>query len=1211
MTGSKKWRFAVDRGGTFTDVIGLDPDGIFHTLKLLSRSSGYEDASIEGIRRLLALQPDEHLPENLIQGIRFGTTIATNALLERKGDKVALLITKGFSDLLAIGYQNRPDIFRLCIKKSFPVYFMVIEVDERIDCHGRVVKDFDSQIVSNSLEKLSDVGVDTIAVVFMHSWINHDHELRCEKMLRDYGFSNVFLSHKTVNLIKIVSRGQSTLVDAYLSTVLAHYLDEIKKVTGRIPVEFMQSNGALSSPKSFRGKNAIFSGPAGGVIAVARIAREKGIKGAIGFDMGGTSTDVSRFDGEFEKIYEQVVGNIPLQMEMLNIVTIAAGGGSILRFDGQKMIVGPESAGSDPGPACYGFGGPLTVTDANLFTGRLISEYFPKTFGADGKSSLDSITVKEKFLLLADEVNKVMETAFTPQEIANGFLRVANEKMAMAIKEISVSKGLDIRNYALVCFGGAGGQHACSIASFLDIETIVIHPLSGVMSAYGIGLSKPAKKAVLTILETYTGKMHEGLSNLFEKMESQLLAGKQKGDKIYIIQRAIDLRPKGADTFLTLKYENFNEVKRNFKEQYERLFGFSTTDATLEVVNLRLDVQESTEFFIPYTEEYKQSGKIRPSASYQDVYYTDGYKKAPVYMRETLHHLKEIDGPAIIIDNEFTVVVDPDFKAGIDDAGIIIMKMMTKTQDTVANHTGKPDPVLLEVFNNLFMGVATEMGLTLKNTAYSVNMKERLDFSCAVFDSGGSLVANAPHIPVHIGAMADTVKSILEENRNTMYPGDLYLSNNPYKGGSHLSDMTVVCPVFSESGRLIFFTAARGHHSDVGGTTPGSMPPFASHIEEEGVLVDNFLLIRNGIFREKELKEILINHTYPVRNISERIADFKAQIAACHKGAKELLNVISRYGLDTVIKYMGHIQGNAEYSVKNALYIFLEDSGKFYSTFKDYLDDGTPVKTEISIEGGLNPPETLRAVIDFTGTGKQHENDNLNAPFSVTRSAVLYVLRTLIDKDIPLNSGCLKPVDILIPQGTILNPVYPVPVASGNVETSQRIVDVLLGAIGIAAASQGTMNNLLFEVEEESPYYETIAGGSGAMEGCTGSSGVQVHMTNTRMTDPEILEFRHPGVMLQRFTLRRGSGGKGRFQGGDGVIREIKFLKHATVSIVSERRVYAPYGVKGGESGRKGKNLYKKADGTITELKSREVLKVNKNDSIIIKTPGGGGYGSI
>ena len=1204
---TSKWRFAIDRGGTFTDVVALDPKGDFQTLKILSHSPDYGNASIEGIRRILRLRPGEPLPEDKIAGIRFGTTIATNALLERKGGKVALLITKGFGDLLDIGNQNRPEIFRLCIKKPSPLYSAVVEVDERIDCSGSIIKNLEARALSAHIEELKNTNVDTIAVVLMHAWKNPVHEILCERILRKHGFFDITSSHRATNLIKIVSRGQSTLVDAYLSTVLADYLTEIRKETGLIPIEFIQSNGALSPPSAFTGKSALLSGPAGGVTAVAWTTRETGRKGIIGFDMGGTSTDVSRFEDEYEKVYERAIGGVTLQAEMLNMVTVASGGGSVLKFDGRRMTVGPDSAGSYPGPACYGFGGPLTITDANLLAGRLVPAFFPRTFGPERNASLDSAVVAEKFSMLADEINAASRTCLTPQEIAEGFLRIADEKMAMAIKEISVSKGFDVREYALLCFGGAGGQHACSIASLLGVDTVIVHPMGSVMSAYGIGLAQRAQKAEQTVLLPYNKETHKEIALLFEKMPSIPSSEGTKGDPQIVYE--LDLRPRGAETFLTVKYLPFFETIRTFEEQYERLFGFIPGETELEVVNLRVEIRESAEFFTSYKEKRETRRASPVPASPHEIFYGGRSLRIPVYRREDLSARANLRGPALIADNNSTVVIAPEFEAETDERGVIFIKRSSPAEIRDSQQSGRPDPILLEVFHNLFTGIATEMGIALKNTAHSVNMKERLDFSCAVFDSHGNLVANAPHIPVHLGSMADTVQSILRDNAGSMRPGDAYLSNNPYRGGSHLPDMTVVLPVFSERSELLFFTASRGHHADVGGITPGSMPSSASHVDEEGVLVDNLLIVRDGIFREEILREKLTSHPYPARNIPERIADLRAQIAACHKGLNELMQTVDRYGITTVSDYMRHIRENAEYSVKKALQQFLRRGSHFHSSFEDFLDDGTPIKVTIAIDGGSHPPETLRAVFDFTGTGPQHTADNLNAPSSVTRSAVLYVLRALIDTDIPLNGGCLNPVEIVLPERTLLNPVYPAPVASGNVETSQRIVDVLLGAFGVAAASQGTMNNLLFEVEGETPYYETIAGGAGALEGCPGASGVQVHMTNTRITDPEVLEIRHPGIRLERFSLRKNSGGTGMFSGGDGVIREIKFLKPAAVSILSERRVYAPYGMNGGGPGDKGLNLRRKADGRVEVLGHREVLKVTEDESVIIETPGGGGYG--
>ncbi len=1209
MNHDPKWKFAVDRGGTFTDIVGLDPDGEFHSLKLPSHSSSYTEASIEGIRRILGIASDRPLPEDQIEGIRFGTTVATNALLERKGGNVALLITKGFSDLLEIGYQSRPDIFSLCIKKPSLLYSHVFEIEERIDASGTLIHAMNRDQLPELIDRLKTAHIDAVSVVLLHSWSNPVHEIQLEEELRKKGMEHIFLSHKTVNLIKVVSRGQSTLVDAYLSMILGAYMDGIRKETGDIPVEFMQSSGMLTRPDTFTGRNAILSGPAGGTVAVAALPDDNNMSGLIGFDMGGTSTDVCRYEGRFEKIYEKTVAGIPLQTEMLDIVTVASGGGSMLTFDGQRMTAGPESAGAHPGPACYGLGGPLAVTDANLITGRIIPSYFPESFGPGGTSPLDRKASHIKFNALSDEINSSMGTDYNTRDMALGFLRIANEKMAMAIKEISVSRGFDVRNYGLVCFGGAGGQHACSIANLLGIDTILIHPLSSVLSAYGIGLSRRSWKTMRTVLHPYTINTYKQLLTIIRDIESRLISKNRLDSKELIKQHAIDIRPKGSDTYLTVELRDFNKTVEEFTARYKRLFGFAPDITKLEAVNIRVELLESGHYMPSFKKSAKTEGSSNTPDAYRAIYYADGWVKAPVYLTSSLQSHAKIDGPAYIIDRDITLIVDPGFHAVSDASGVITMKRVADMKQVQKGNTGHPDPVLLEVFNNLFMGIATEMGITLQNTAYSVNIKERLDFSCALFDAEGGLIANAPHIPVHLGSMADTVKALIQDRQDDMSEGDMYLTNSPYHGGSHLPDLTIICPVFSDQGDIIFYTAARGHHADIGGTTPGSMPPASSHIDEEGVLIHNYAIVRKGEFRDQALKKMLSHGMYPARNISERLHDFRAQIAACRKGMKELAHLLDHYGTGMVTAYMRHVQNNAEFSIKKTLMSFLNENDTFISSFEDYLDDGTEIRASLNITAGNNAPETVRALIDFTGTGSQHDNDNLNAPEAVTRSAILYVLRTLTDQEIPLNSGCLKPVDILIPSGSILSPVYPAPVASGNVETSQRIVDVLLGAFGIAAASQGTMNNLLFEAEGEPPYYETIAGGSGALQGCPGASGVQVHMTNTRITDPEIMEFRHPGVRLKQYRLRRGSGGKGRFRGGDGVVRELTYLKPATVSVISERRKYPPYGMKGGNPGQQGANFLKKTDGTLISLKHREVLKTEPGESIVIETPGGGGYG--
>jgi 5-oxoprolinase (ATP-hydrolysing) len=879
--------------------------------------------------------------------------------------------------------------------------------------------------------------------------------------------------------------------------------------------------------------------------------------------------------------------------------------------------VGPESAGANPGPACYGFGGPLTITDANLFTGRIIPAYFPKTFGPDRKSLLITNTVKEKFAVLTETINATTKQRLSPWEIANGFIRIANENMAQAIKEISVSKGFDVRDYTLVCFGGAGGQHACQVASLLGIKRIIFHSFSGVMSAYGIGLSTPSEKRAITVLKTYNRQTHGELSSLFEEIERNRFSLEETDKESMHIKREIDLRPQGADTFLTVEYKSYKETFDTFRDKHKRLYGFWPEKTPLEVVNVRVEVQEQKSLFshVSLKNDGCDSGTLSlpqgygGQLSYQNIYYQGEEIKAPVYHREFMIPFEIIKGPAFIIDRYATVVVEPHFEAYVDKVGTVTVTQVSEERQPADLMTCKPDPVLLEVFYNLFMGVATEMGYTLKNTAHSVNIKERLDFSCAIFDHDGNLVANAPHIPVHIGAMADTVKAIIKEQQGNIQPGDVFLTNDPYRGGSHLPDLTVVHPVFSDQGEVLFFTAARGHHADIGGITPGSMPPATTHIDEEGVLIRDFLLVRDEKFREEALLELFQAQRFPVRNVAERIGDLKAQVASCHKGENELKEIISRYGWNRVCNYMGYIQDNGAFSVKNALSRFLKGKASLKATFADYLDDDTPIKVSIYITGGSHPPDSIRALIDFSGTGDQHNGDNLNAPLSVARSAVLYVLRLLIKSDIPLNSGCLRPIEIKIPEGTILNPAYPAPVASGNVETSQRIVDALLGALALAAASQGTMNNLLFEVEGSPPYYETIAGGSGATDNCPGASGVQVHMTNTRGTDPEILESRFPGVRLEQLTLRRHSGGEGRYRGGDGIVKEIRFLKPAKITIISERRIHAPYGMAGGRPGKRGINYLKGTQGKKSKLPHRVEIDVKADDVIRIETPGGGGYG--
>ncbi|MDX9701821.1 MAG: hydantoinase B/oxoprolinase family protein [Candidatus Auribacterota bacterium] len=1212
ISGFGKWLFAVDRGGTFTDVVGLDEAGQFHALKLLSESPRYADASMEGIRRMLDLPLDCPLPEDRIGAIRFATTVATNALLERKGGRVALLITQGFADLLAIGYQNRPEIFALHIEKSPPLYDEVFEIDERIDANGKVVKPVDIEHLSSVISRLRAKRFKTIAVVCMHAWKNPAHEKIIEALLKDAGFSDIFTSHSCMNLIKIISRGQTTMVNAYLSTVMARYMINIQRQTKSIPVSFMTSGGSLCAPDCFTGKDALFSGPAGGCVAVCKIATDMNLAGAIGFDMGGTSTDVSRYDGEFERLHETMVEGIDIQNDMLRIISVASGGGSVLWFDGQKMRVGPRSAGANPGPACYGFGGHLCVTDANVITGRIVLDFFPKTFGKTGTDPINPAFSHRLFGEITEKINNATGTQMSIEQTATGFLRVVNEQMALAIKEISVSQGVDVRKYALVCFGGAGGQHACQIARLLDISTIVFHPLSSVMSAYGIGLARPTLKSMKTVLMPYTQKTHNQLATHFDT----LLRDFSSETGRCVVVREVDLRPAGSNNFFTIAYITYEYTLEKCMEKFSSVYGFKPDADTVEVVNIRIEVQEVSCFF---DRDYATVAGAQCTTAdvsrivfplKQRLYYDDRWIEAAVYTRQSLFKAGEVQGPALYADSYSTFVIEPGFSAALSDSGMLVLK---KTDQPVCTKQDSHscDPVLLEVFNNSFSHIATQMGYTLKNTAHSVNIKERCDFSCALFDAQGGLVANAPHIPVHLGAMSDTVKSIREKYESSMRPGDMYISNNPYRGGSHLPDITVVCPVFSSDEKtILFYTASRGHHADIGGITPGSMPAQASHISEEGILIDADLIMRGGVFHKQLLLDTLKSSSHPARNLKERLCDIEAQIAACHIGVGELSRLIGAYGWDTVNRYMQYIQDNAAFCVRQALHRYINGSKHIVRRFTDYLDDGTPICVAITISAGSNPPDTIAVCVDFTGSGNQHESDNLNAPLAVTRSAVMYVLRTITAEDIPLNSGCMNPVELIVPEGCILNPTYPVAVASGNVETSQRVVDALLGAFGCAAASQGTMNNIIFAVDGEHPYYETIAGGSGAVEGRHGASGVQVHMTNTRMTDPEILEVRHQGVRLKNFSLRKKSGGDGLYRGGDGVVRELEFLNSATVSILTERRVYAPYGMHGGQPGKLGVNILVKSNGEQVTLPSRIVLRVNPSDILHIETPGGGGWKS-
>lgn len=1206
-----KWHFSVDRGGTFTDVVGVDPDGHVHAAKLLSQSPSYPDAAIEGIGRMVEINGDS------IARIRMGTTVATNALLERKGSPVALFITKGFRDLLEIGYQSRPHLFKLAVEKPRQLYRCVKEVDERIDHSGAIITPINLTSIRQDLERIRRMGIPSVAIVFMHAWKNHVHEKEAADLARKMGFAHVSVSHEIMPLIKMVGRAQTTVVDAYLSPILWRYIDSVRQHTGKISLEFMQSSGGITDADTFMGKDAIISGPAGGVIGSAVVAKLNDIRESISFDMGGTSTDVSRWDGAFEKVFETKTGGIQFQAPSINVNTVAAGGGSILWFDGQKLRLGPESAGADPGPTCYGRGGPLALTDANLILGRILPQYFPTLFGRTEDKPLDRKTTQKKFEELTASINGKLDTNLAPTDVALGFVKIANETMARAIKEISVLKGYDLREHGLISFGGAAPQHACSIARILGIRKIVIHPMAGLLSAYGIAQADHLRYSIRSVVKTLDQELVNSLEKRFHHLEKPLMDELKErgtpGNKIKS-QRFLDIRPLGTDTYLSVPYRVFSRnpsqemIERTFLKRYRRHFGFNPAGSPLELVNIWVEVTGRGNTFQEKRQRIKDKSDQAKPMEFVDVYFEKEAAVTPVYKMEGCSVGERIEGPAIIAEDYSTIVVEPGFTASVNPYGHIVMEPR-RVGVEVEKVSPKRDPVMLEIFNHLFMSVAEQMGYKLRNTAHSTNIKERLDFSCAIFDEKGNLVANAPHIPVHLGAMGESVKEIIRANRKKMEPGDVYVMNNPHRGGSHLPDVTVIAPIFLSS-YPTFFTAARGHHADIGGVTPGSMPPFATKMEEEGVVIDNFLLVRGGEFREKEIRQLLLSGPYPARNIEERISDLKAQIAAMNTGIEELERLVDKYGLRTVNAYMKHVRDNAAEAMRHALGQFLTKSGRFESQFHDFLDDGTKITVKLTIVRGNNPPHSHRAVVDFSDTDSQLPG-NLNAPVAVTKAAVLYVLRTLIDEDIPLNSGCLMPIEIRIRKGSLLDPSPDAAVVGGNVETSQRIVDTLLGALAVAAASQGTMNNFLFGQVDGTgkQYYETIAGGSGAVNGHRGASAVQVHMTNTRMTDPEVLEQRYPELLLEGFCLRRGSGGKGKYRGGDGTIRTVRFLEPRQVSILSERRKYPPYGMAGGKPGVKGKNILVRKDGSKELLGGKVEIAVGKNDRIIIKTPGGGGFG--
>ena len=1205
MTDDARWEFWIDRGGTFTDVVARRPDGNLVAHKLLSENpERYRDAAVQGIRDVLGLAPGAPIPAAAIGAVKMGTTVATNALLERKGERTALFITAGFADALRIAYQNRPKLFTRRIALPALLYERVIEINERIGAHGDVVRALDVDAASKALRGVYEAGIRAVAIVLMHAYRFPAHEKALAALAHSIGFTQISVSHEVSPLMKLVSRGDTTVVDAYLSPILRRYVDDVEAELGgtrdqTMRLQFMQSSGGLTDAHLFHGKDAILSGPAGGIVGAVEVARLAGFDRIIGFDMGGTSTDVTHYAGEYERAFVTEVAGVRLRAPMMRIHTVAAGGGSICRFDGSRFRVGPESAGANPGPAAYRRAGPLTVTDCNVIVGKLDPALFPSVFGPDGKQPLDDAIVRTKFAALAHEVATKTGIARASEEIAEGFLRIAVDNMANAIKHISVQRGYDVTAYTLCCFGGAAGQHACRVADALGMTRVFIHPLAGVLSAYGMGLADVRalrQQAIeMPLTDATLASIQPTLSALESVARQEVL--RQGIDSARIdCARALHVKYEGTDTTLELaEAARAVSIVREFEERYRRQYGFLMPGkpliveaAAVEAIGRSRSASEEAPIFA------ERAGPLMPLKT--NRIYTDGFCNAAVYDRGDLRPGDTIDGPAVIAERNATTVIEPGWRANLTSLDHLVLTRVESVKRTEAIGT-TADPVLLEVFNNLFMAIAEQMGVTLANTAYSVNIKERLDFSCALFDARGNLIANAPHMPVHLGSMGESVKTIIERRASSMRPGDAFVLNAPYNGGTHLPDVTVIAPVFLASGddSPEFYVASRGHHADIGGITPGSMPPDSTHVEEEGVLLDNVELVAQGRFLDAEIRAILHEGRFPARNVDQNVADLRAQVAACAKGADEIANMVAHFGLPVVRAYMKHVQDNAEESVRRVLGV-LKDGA-----FEYPMDSGAKIAVRIAID------RTRRAAtIDFTGTSAQ-QRTNFNAPSAVCKAAVLYVFRTLVDDEIPMNAGCLKPLVIVIPEESMLSPRYPAAVVAGNVETSQAVTDALYGALGVLAASQGTMNNFTFG-NETYQYYETIAGGSGAGPDFDGTSVVQTHMTNSRLTDPEVLEWRFP-VRLESFSIRRGSGGAGRHRGGDGAERRIRFLEPMTAVMLANHRRVPPFGAAGGLPGEVGRNWVERVDGSREEFGATCKVEMGEGDVFVIQTPGGGGYG--
>ena len=1200
---SAGWAFSIDRGGTFTDIVARRPDGVLVTRKLLSDNpEQYDDAAVAGIRALVA-EYGEAFPDGggaaPIEAVKMGTTVATNALLERKGEKVLLAITRGFGDALRIGYQARPDIFARHIVLPEPLYEQVIEVDERVTAEGEVLRPLDRQAAEEQLRQAFAAGYRAIAIVLMHGWRWTAHESTLASLAAEIGFDQISTSHRVGPLIKLIGRGDTSVVDAYLSPVLRRYVDRVVAALGTSTrLFFMQSNGGLTDAAAFQGKDAILSGPAGGIVGMAGTAAEAGFDRVIGFDMGGTSTDVSHFAGSYERSTEKLVAGVRVRAPMLEIHTVAAGGGSICHFDGSRFRVGPDSAGAVPGPACYRRGGPLTITDCNVMLGKIRADHFPHVFGPGGNQPIDADIVRVKFETLSREIETSTGRQLTPVEIAEGFVRIAVDNMANAIKQISIARGHDVTRYTLQCFGGAGGQHACMVADALGMERVMIHPLAGVLSAYGMGLADTIELRQRTFGQRLGAEKMPQLGELLDALgrEAEASLGAQGVDlaAIATLRRAA-LRYDGSDTALEVPLSSAEVMGSDFEALHRSRFGFSSpgTPVIIETAIVEAIGRSSS--------APSHSSLAGEAITSRNGISASSAETNEVIDRATLQPGERITGPALIIDPSATTAVEPGWQAKVDGLGNLILN---RTHPRISAHAigTAADPVMLEIFNNLFMAIAEEMGVALQNTASSVNIKERLDFSCAIFDCEGALIANAPHIPVHLGSMGDSIRTIIAARADArdgrgMKPGDAYVLNAPYNGGTHLPDITVIVPVFlGETALPAWYVAARGHHADVGGIAPGSMPPGSVTVDEEGILIDNELLVDAGTFREAEMRALLASGRWPARAPDRNIADLKAQVAACTRGANELRRVAGEYGREVVDAYMGHVMANAEEAVRRLIGT-LSDGQFSYG-----MDNGAHVSVAVKVDR-----ERRSAIVDFTGTSEQQPN-NFNAPYSICRAATLYVFRTLVDDAIPMNDGCLRPITLVVPEGSMLNPLHPAAVVAGNVETSQVVTDALFAACGALAPSQGTMNNFTFG-DAHSQYYETIAGGAGAGPDFDGASAVQTHMTNSRLTDPEILETRYP-VLLERFAIRAGSGGEGRWRGGDGVVRHIRFRRRMRANILSNRREVPPRGIAGGGDAKGGINQIVRADGSVETLGATASADMREGDVFVIETPGGGGYGA-